>query len=204
MKTKFLYLSLLSMLFVLISTTSVSAQDYNIFAKQKQVINACVNSDKYEVSEVNMNDVKKNITSKGLQPTTTNYAPPTQAQRKQVGDIININGVKAIVYKVDNSGQHGMAMSLDEEYLEWDDARKWCSNLGSGWRLPSKSELLEIYRNKEQLNKALSQSGYGLAGCHWSSDEYNRDCVCFVDLYDGSAGFDNKSYNFYVLAVSAF
>jgi len=52
--------------------------------------------------------------------------------------------------------------------LGWDEANKATSTIGSGWRLPSKEELNEIYLNKENLNIKSE-------GAYWSSSETEDD-----------------------------
>ena len=52
--------------------------------------------------------------------------------------------------------------------LGWDEANKATSTIGSGWRLPSKEELNEIYLNIEKLNIKCE-------GAYWSSSETEDD-----------------------------
>ena len=35
--------------------------------------------------------------------------------------------------------------------MNWQDAKKACEDLGSGWRLPSKGELLILYKNMDKI-----------------------------------------------------
>jgi hypothetical protein len=37
------------------------------------------------------------------------------------------------------------------EYMYWEDAKTACRALGKGWRLPTKSELNILYRNKSKI-----------------------------------------------------
>jgi len=41
------------------------------------------------------------------------------------------------------------------KYLSWDDATIACSNLGKGWRLPTKNELNILYKNKTKIGGFL-------------------------------------------------
>lgn len=50
-------------------------------------------------------------------------------------------------------------------HITWEEAIKSCANLGNGWRLPTKEELLEIYN----LQK-LGEITLGNYGC-WSSSK---------------------------------
>ena len=48
--------------------------------------------------------------------------------------------------------------------MNWQDAKKACEDLGSGWRLPSKGELLILYKNMDKIG-GFADDGY------WSSTE---------------------------------
>lgn len=86
----------------------------------------------------------------------------------------------------------------------------WCSDLGKGWYLPAKEELLAIFRNKEAINKTLStKNGGNLMYSHWSSTESKSEidyefCAWYVDM-DYGFTLDTGKHNYgYVRAVSAF
>jgi hypothetical protein len=38
------------------------------------------------------------------------------------------------------------------EKMDWEDAMKVCKDLGEGWRLPTKQEILLIYQNREEIS----------------------------------------------------
>ena len=87
-------------------------------------------------------------------------------------------------------------------------AFKWCADLGEGWYLPSKEELLTIYKNKDKVNPNLTDK---LSNLYWSSTEYNYKfssgefCAWYVYVYNGNTSYYYKSYlDYYVRAVSAF
>ena len=48
--------------------------------------------------------------------------------------------------------------------MTWDEAITYCSNLGDGWRLPTKDELALMYEHKAELG------GFG-EGWLWSSSQ---------------------------------
>ena len=81
----------------------------------------------------------------------------------------------------------------------------WCADLGEGWYLPAKSELLIIYRHKDFINKSLSLRQYTILfeSC-WCSTEYNELCAWGVDMFIGESSYGYKLANLYVRAVSAF
>ncbi len=84
---------------------------------------------------------------------------------------------------------------------------KWCADLGEGWYLPAKEELVALYWNKETLNLKLKDK---LLGKCWSSTEYgvqysNGDfCAWRVGLNYGSTDFNFKNFDYFVRAVSVF
>ena len=87
-------------------------------------------------------------------------------------------------------------------------AFKWCADLGDGWYLPAKEELLTIYNNKDMLNTNLTDML--LNGYYWSSTEYDYQfsngefSAWNVYMYDGYADYYHKSRTRYVRAVATF
>ena len=86
-------------------------------------------------------------------------------------------------------------------------AFKWCADLGEGWYLPAKQELLTICNNKDLINANLTQQL--LESWYWSSTEENYQyggifCAWLVDMVDATAGTSYKENYLYVRAVSAF
>ena len=103
-------------------------------------------------------------------------------------------------------------MAIVKTISGWRDkypAFKWCADLGEGWYLPAKEELLAIYRNKEILDSQLTDElGFE---CYWSSTEDSEFCAWTIWMYDGFDNlgfkdFDHQDvhYPYYVRAVSAF
>ncbi len=78
--------------------------------------------------------------------------------------------------------------------MTWEEAKKACKQLGKGWRLPTRVELLLMYKNKNIVGGFASDY-------YWSSTE--------IDLYDagiqnfnyGLQNHSNKYYSYYVRAV---
>lgn len=96
-------------------------------------------------------------------------------------------------------------MAVVKSIPNWESkypAFKWCAELGEGWYLPAKEELLTIYRCKEILNSKLNEKID--REWTWSSTECNKLCAWLVYMNDGYTNYYNK-YNYnYVRAVSAF
>ena len=73
-----------------------------------------------------------------------------------IGDIVDANGVKAVVYSVDNGVK---AVSVEQKNLNGlnaTDAAAWAEGLGEGWSLASIYELDAIHASRFALNKALA------------------------------------------------
>ena len=84
--------------------------------------------------------------------------------------------------------------------MTWEEAKRACNELGSGWRLPNKQELLEIYEK-------LYEKGQGnfKAAAYWSSTESDGGGGAWSFYFDdGFASNSFKSYAPYVRAVRAF
>ena len=126
----------------------------------------------------------------------------------EIGDYYDEGGKQGVVFAVTPDGQHGKIVCLqDLGEAEWYDAKSICANLGSGWRLPTKAELLAIYEVMGQLNSMLIALGDSIQEnyWYWSSTEYNEFCLWLVNMGSGDTGYDFKYYfEAYVRAVSDF
>lgn len=142
----------------------------------------------------------------------------------KIGDIYNREDLKGVVVYVDNSGVHGLIMSLDEAFLNWYESEKWCKKLGDGWFMPSVEDF-ESMKDNDNLNKiqnALIQVGMPLCfgdkmwqGVHkdghmyWTKDlQYNSGndefmWVFCLDYYGfGGMSSDYKSAKYsYIRAM---
>lgn len=104
-------------------------------------------------------------------------------------------------------------MVVVKQILGWESkypAFKWCADLGEGWYLPAKEELLSIYKVKDSVNKTLKdQSGIEMRNWYWSSTESNlkyggKFCAWIVNMLSGYTFSLYKNRSIYVRAVSAF
>ena len=88
--------------------------------------------------------------------------------------------------------------------MKWDDAREVCKKLGKGWRIPTKSEINLLYKNKDKI-------GGFVKDYYWSSIEYNNNGhydksskALIKSFYDGNEIACWKEYSRYVRAVRSF
>lgn len=152
-----------------------------------------------------------------LYVTTTNqpsyqqpaYSQPSQSSYSKtykVGDYYDANGKQGVVFVVTPDGKRGKIVSLNSlGKMPWENAIAACRNLGNGWRLPSKEDLLAIYKVKSTLDSTLAAVGDELPlSYYWSSTEYNSDWAWTVGVKLGYTNSMPKSDNLYVRAVSAF
>ena len=78
--------------------------------------------------------------------------------------------------------------------MKWDDAKKACVDLGDGWRLPTRLELLLMYNNQDELG--------GFAdNFYWSSTEFGNFNAWKQDFNDGNQNSGNKGNTSYVRAI---
>ena len=86
-------------------------------------------------------------------------------------------------------------MTEDLGKMNWDAAMKACADLGDGWRLPNRLELLLMYSKRDELG------GFD-TGEYWSSSELNAHNAWGQFFLTGSQYYLSKNcLNFYVRAV---
>ena len=129
----------------------------------------------------------------------------------EVGDYYNCDGKEGVVYSISGDGSSGHIISLYGTRTDWDEAKQWCRNQGSGWYLPTMEQLKQIYAKIGNINATLEWVGDPIdSGWHWSSTEdYDRDdddddAWFAVDVFDGDTDSQYEHYNYYVRAVSSF
>lgn len=80
--------------------------------------------------------------------------------------------------------------------MDWNSAVEVCTQLGDGWRLPTKKELDQIFRNKETIG------GFS-RGDYWSSTENEStefDFAWYKNFFKGG-NFTFKNFTCSVRAV---
>lgn len=74
-----------------------------------------------------------------------------------------------------------------QTYMTWDEANKYCIDLGDGWRMPTKDELIYIFNNHGNR--------FGNYGC-WG-DKLNSEYCWSVGFKTGNVYLNlinNKNY----------
>mgnify|MGYP003626912765 CR=1 FL=1 len=85
-------------------------------------------------------------------------------------------------------------MTEDLGKMNWDAAMKACADLGDGWRLPTRLELLIMYDNKDEIG-GFANSYY------WSSTEDDYDDAWTQYFSNGFQYYLTKNATNYVRAV---
>lgn len=78
--------------------------------------------------------------------------------------------------------------------MKWDEAKKACADLGDGWRLPTRLELLLMYNNQDELG------GFAF-NYYWSSTEGGSNDAWSQSFGIGYQFNGIKGSNHYVRAV---
>ena len=103
------------------------------------------------------------------------------------------------VYYVDASGEHGLeAKAADEtNSLSWRDAVTATGAYGSGWHLPTKTELKMLYEQKNVVG-GFAKDDY------WSATELDSNSAWIQGFGNGDQDRYNKYSKLSVRAVRAF
>ena len=137
------------------------------------------------------------IVSMTKSSSTLQWSSDAEEQKRQIGT------------NSETDGAYNMAVV--KAISDWESkypAFKWCADLGDGWYLPAKEELLTIYNNQTAIDANLTD----VLGTYtyWSSTESDYQnssgvfCAWYVNMSLGYAYDSTKSSHYYVRAVSAF
>lgn len=137
-------------------------------------------------------------------------APAAKPLRYKVGDLYQDDDKVGVIFLVDVTGRHGKILSLVDapNTMTWEEAMTYCS--AGTWYLPSKDELIQIFRNKAAVNEGLVKvEGSPLVeSWYWTSEEYGKGNKTkkswFVSMEDSNFYYLDWTEPIYVRAVSAF
>ena len=97
-----------------------------------------------------------------------------------------IQELKNCVSELEDKANTTVIQKIDSEILEWGkladrkmdwkDAKEWCKEQGSGWRLPTVVEALQAYYDEIP--------GFG-TGPHWTSIEHSETDARYVNFTYG-------------------
>lgn len=101
---------------------------------------------------------------------------------------------KEIIGKPIKIGNLYVAQYDFQEQMSWDDAKSACRSLGKGWRLPTKSELNILYKNKYKIGGFVNS-------LYWSSSPAVDYDKWWQDFSTGWSYYSLLSNYYYVRAV---
>ena len=118
------------------------------------------------------------------------------SQKSVIGKTYNLNGLEIAQFDF-------------LEPMTYDVAVKECLKLGSGWRLPTKEEMEEIYKNKNSLGGFVSpiyvedNSEFYIDNnvYYWSGSSYGSDYVWVIGFTHKFVGVTLKTGYLYARAV---
>jgi hypothetical protein len=85
----------------------------------------------------------------------------------------------------------GTVFISDERTQTWYDANTVCEQKGEGWYLPSKEEMLQIYRNRAAI---VNNGGKSFMNrFYWTSTKDSRYDSFYVDFQKGMADYDSNN-----------
>jgi hypothetical protein len=103
------------------------------------------------------------------------------------------------VYYVDASGEHGLEAKATDEInsLSWSDAVTAAGAYGSGWRLPTKTELKVLYEQRNVVGSFAKDD-------YWSATELDSNSAWIQGFGNGDQDRYNKYSKLSVRAVRPF
>ena len=85
--------------------------------------------------------------------------------------------------------------------MKWEDAKKACALLGKGWRLPSKTELNFLYKNRKKIGAYTDDDALS---SYWSSTVISNGNAWRQRFYEGWQSNCGKDLELSVRAVKSF
>ena len=96
------------------------------------------------------------------------------------------------IFTIDDGKPMQVAKEDFSSKMNRDDAMSACEGLGNGWRLPTKEELNEMYKQLHRKGKGYFQNTW-----YWSSSQVNSGNAWGVDLRNGGVNFHFGMSNVY-------
>ena len=131
-----------------------------------------------------------------VNPATPNGNSYKPGATYRLGDMGPLGGK---VYYIDDSGEHGLEAKAADEInsLSWSEAVTAVSTYGSGWHLPTKTELKVLYEQRKVVG-GFAKDDY------WSSTELDSNSAWIQGFVNGDQDRYNKYSKLSVRAVRAF
>jgi hypothetical protein len=108
---------------------------------------------------------------------------------------------KEIIGKPVKIGNLLVAENDFPDAMTWDDAKKSCRALGQGWRLPTKTELNILYKNRKKIG---AHTSLDVLDSYWSSTVFNLNFAWGQWFSNGlQSEYFSKSTRYSVRAVKA-
>lgn len=107
------------------------------------------------------------------------------------GDLYDEDGVKGVVFYVDETGTSGYIMSMDEAYLEWSTENVWVNCL-SGRGDWNTEDMLKLGADKYPAAKWCADHGEG-----WYMPSYNEMNLMWDAISNGKRDFDDEFVKLY-------
>jgi hypothetical protein len=114
--------------------------------------------------------------------------------------VIEYNPNSNMIEKPIKIGNLEVARFDFSEEMKWDEAKVACSNLGRGWRLPTKIELNILYRNRTKIGGFKKEAYWSSTGNVKDGDAWNQYFGENIDNQYNSA----MGVRMYVRAVRSF
>ena len=109
---------------------------------------------------------------------------------------------KVIIGKPVKIGNLLVAQNDFPEAMNWDDAKEACRALGKGWRLPSKTELNILHKNRKKIGAYTDEDSLS---SYWSSTVFNLNFAWGQWFSNGlQSEYFSKSTRYSVRAVRNF
>ena len=119
------------------------------------------------------------------------------SQTKEINKKLTPVNSASIIGKSIRIGSLEVAQNDFPDLMKWDDAKKSCAALGSGWRLPTKQELNTLYKNKDKID------GFALY-LYWSSEDYMEILAWYHNFAHDIQAVEYKFNTYSVRAVRTF